>query len=326
MKKILSIIALSGLAYTGHGQTGNTYADWIKKANAYYDSKQYTLSAEAFTQAFAANGGKGFSPDRYNAACTWALAGNKDSAFFQLERIATKANYTNYNHLTTDTDLESLHSDPRWKTICEAVKQNKDKEEANLDKQLVAMLDSIYTDDQAGRMRHEQIAKQYGNDSKELKELWADINLKDSLNLIKVERVIGKYGWPGPEIAGRQGSQTVFLVVQHADIKTQEKYLPLMREAVKNKKAQPSSLALLEDRVALRQGKKQIYGSQIGGDGKGKMWVSPLEDPDNVDKRRASVGLGPLADYVRNWSLEWDVEKYKKELPEIERKEKQQKQ
>jgi hypothetical protein len=159
-----------------------------------------------------------------------------------------------------------------------------------------------------------------------LKELWADINLKDSLNLIKVERVIGKYGWPGPEIAGRQGSQTVFLVVQHADIKTQEKYLPLMREAVKNKKAQPSSLALLEDRVALRQGKKQIYGSQIGGDGKGKMWVSPLEDPDNVDKRRASVGLGPLANYVRNWSLEWDVDKYKKELPEIERKEKQQKQ
>ena len=31
--------------------------------------------------------------------------------------------------------------------------------------------------------------------------------------------------------------------------------------------------------------------------------VSPLEDPDNVDKRRAEVGLGPLADYVSNWNI-----------------------
>ncbi len=36
-----------------------------------------------------------------------------------------------------------------------------------------------------------------------------------------------------------------------------------MRKAVKNKKASASSLALLEDRVTLKQYKKQIYGSQI---------------------------------------------------------------
>ena len=40
----------------------------------------------------------------------------------------------------------------------------------------------------------------------------------------------------------------------------------MMRDAVKMVKAKGSSLALLEDRVALRQGKRQIYGSQIGRD------------------------------------------------------------
>ncbi len=39
-----------------------------------------------------------------------------------------------------------------------------------------------------------------------------------------------------------------------------------MREAVKKGNANSSSLALLEDRVALRKGEKQIYGSQIGRD------------------------------------------------------------
>lgn len=95
-----------------------------------------------------------------------------------------------------------------------------------------------------------------------------------------------------------------------------------MREAVKNKKASGSSLALLEDRVALGEGKRQIFGSQIGRDTEtGKYFVLPLEDPDNVDKKRAEVGLGLLADYVKRWQIEWNVEEYKRQLPEIEAKE-----
>jgi len=94
-----------------------------------------------------------------------------------------------------------------------------------------------------------------------------------------------------------------------------------MREAVKNGKAQGSSLALLEDRVALGQGKRQIYGSQIGRDPETQIYfISPLEDPDNVDKRRAEVGLQSLADYASRWQITWDVEQYKKDLPQLEEK------
>ncbi len=51
-------------------------------------------------------------------------------------------------------------------------------------------------------------------------------------------------------------------------------------------------------------------------------YVSPFEDPDNVDKRRAAVGLQPLAEYVYQWQIKWDIEQYKKDLPQIEAKEK----
>ncbi|MEZ5038583.1 MAG: DUF6624 domain-containing protein [Saprospiraceae bacterium] len=69
-------------------------------------------------------------------------------------------------------------------------------------------------------------------------------------------------GWLGADVIGNQGNSTLFLVIQHADIETQEKYLPMMRDAVSKGNARASSLALLEDRVALRKGEKQIFSTQ----------------------------------------------------------------
>ncbi|MVN90831.1 hypothetical protein GO816_06810 [Mucilaginibacter sp. HME9299] len=99
----------------------------------------------------------------------------------------------------------------------------------------------------------------------------------------------------------------MFLVIQHADIKTQEKYLPLMRAAVKEGKAHPANLALLEDRLAIRQGKKQIYGSQISIDKTGKATIDAIDDEPNVNKRRAAVGLQPLENYVKQWEIEYHL-------------------
>lgn len=85
-----------------------------------------------------------------------------------------------------------------------------------------------------------------------------------------------------------------------------------MREAVAKKLAAPANLALLEDRAALREGRKQTYGSQLSTDPEtGQNTLQPLEDPDNVDKRRASVGLEPIADYMRRFGVTWDLEKFK---------------
>ena len=322
MKQTALIIAFFFTTTLTFGQNiPQEYFDLVKKADSLYNAKDFRNSANKYSDAFKANGWKGLPNDRYNAACSWALAAVPDSAFFQLDRIATKSNYTNYGHITTDPDLNSLHNDNRWKTLLEKIKQNKDKAEANLNKPLVAILDSIYVEDQTYRQQIDGIEKKYGWESKEMKAHWKIINEKDSINLIKVKSILDKYGWLGADVVGGQGNSTLFLVIQHSDQATQEKYLPMMREAVKNGKAQGSSLALLEDRAALGQGKRQIYGSQIGRDPETQIYyVSPLEDPDNVDKRRAGVGLGPLSDYVSRWQIKWDVEQYKKDLPKLEEK------
>ncbi len=81
--------------------------------------------------------------------------------------------------------------------------------------------------------------------SKEIKDLWKTIDENDSTNLIQVINILETYGWLGADAVGEQGNATIFLVIQHADLKTQEKYLPMMRQAVKNGKAKRSQLAFV---------------------------------------------------------------------------------
>ena len=190
-----------------------------------------------------------------------------------------------------------------------------------LNKLLIAKLDSIKTDDQKYRLQIDGIDKKYGRESREMKALWKIIKEKDSINLIKVTAILDNYGWLGADVVGEDGNTTLFLVIQHSNFSTQKKYLPTMREAVKNGQAKGSELALLEDRVALHEGKKQIYGSQIGRDIETNLYyVLPLEDPDHVDQRRAEVGLPSMAVNLSNWQIKWDVDQYKKDLPNIEAK------
>jgi hypothetical protein len=189
------------------------------------------------------------------------------------------------------------------------------------DEFLIKQLDSINIEDQAYRNKLEVIRNRYGGKSQEMKDLWTIIHAKDSLNLIKVEAILQRYGWLGTDVVGHDGNSTLFLVIQHSDLATQEKYLPMMRDAVDKGNAEARSVALLEDRIAIRKGKRQLYGSQIGWDMVANQYfVLPLDDPDNVDKRRLNVGLLPLADYIKNWQLKWDVEQYKTDLPLIEKR------
>lgn len=323
IKKAILLCIISFLTLSLQAQPPEAYNTFVQQADSLYKAGEYQASGEHFAQAFAA-WGSGFITDRYNAACSWSLAGNADSAFIQLFKIARKAKYKNYLDLIDDPDLKPIHSDERWEELCAIVKKNKEDAEKDLIKPLVEILDSVYVEDQQGRRELSGIAEKHGWDSPEMKAKWATIHVSDSINLLKVTRILDEYGWLGSDKVGGRGNMAIFLVIQHADLEHQVKYLPMMREAVKAGNARGSSLALLEDRVALRQGKRQIYGSQIGRDQEGNgHYVLPLDDPMHVDERRAEVGLPPLADYLKRWNIDWDPEAYLKLLPEIEAKQKE---
>lgn len=293
------------------------YSKLISEADRLYETKDYKMSTDLYTKAFKIESKN--PSDLYNGACASSLAGNTEKAFKWLN-LSIDNGWMNLKHLSSDTDLENLHSKKEWEMTVGKLEKKLKLMEANYDKPLQAELLAIYDEDQKYRIQMNETQKKFGPESKEMQDLWKITDQKDSINLLKVKKILDEKGWVGKDKVGAQANSALFLVIQHADLETQKKYLPMMKEAVTKGNASPASLALLIDRIEIREGRKQIYGSQIGTNPSNKtLYVLPLVDPDNVDKRRAEVGLGPIAEYVKNWNLVWDVEKYKIELPELEK-------
>ncbi|WP_069658330.1 DUF6624 domain-containing protein [Arcticibacter eurypsychrophilus] len=201
--------------------------------------------------------------------------------------------------------------------ITDSLNTDKSRTQVSLNRTLVAMLDTILSDDQTCRGKLHSIEEKFGAASVEYSALIDTIVYKDEINLSKVQSILDRYGWLGKEEIGERGPLTLFLVIQHAPLPVQLKYLPVMKAAVKVGNASTQNYAYLEDRVALAQGKRQVYGSQIARSKEtGMYYVLPLEDPINVDKRRAEVGLPLLKDYLNQFGVDWNVDLFVEHRPE----------
>src|SRR5204863_9882907 len=128
-------------------------------------------------------------------ACAWAMAGVPDSAFFNLFRVAERIAYSDIDRLVDDKNLVSLHGDKKWEVLTQKIAENKNRKEKY--RALVASLDSIDHDDQDLRKALKG--------STDTRALWKQINFRDSLNLIKIEAILDKYGWLGPAEIGEDG-------------------------------------------------------------------------------------------------------------------------
>ena len=76
------------------------------------------------------------------------------------------------------------------------------------------------------------------------------------------------------------------------------KSLKPITKAFKNKELPPTEYANFVDRLRLHQGKKQLYGAGFEFRD-GKLVLSPTEDIKNLEKRRAKIGLPPMAEYIK---------------------------
>lgn len=169
---------------------------------------------------------------------------------------------------------------------------------ASVRTELEAMLES----DQSLRRKAVELEKAHGRDSTEVKDAWTKQNAVDAQNIRRLEEIIAQHGWPGSKQFGRKAATAAFLVLQHSDITHQKKYLPLARQAVSKGEMQGSSLALLEDRIRLREGQKQVYGSQVTRNSADEWEPLPLEDEEKVDALRASIGLQPISEYLKGFA------------------------
>jgi hypothetical protein len=97
--------------------------------------------------------------------------------------------------------------------------------------------------------------------------------------------------WPTRSVVGAAGVRAVWMLAQR-DSALQRTVLHRMMESGPDE-ALPADVAVLEDRVRLQSGRKQVYGSQLRTLN-GKLSPAPIEDSAHVDMRRDAAGLPPL--------------------------------
>ena len=138
----------------------------------------------------------------------------------------------------------------------------------------------------------------------------------DRRNAVRVTEIIDQYGWLSPDDIGYEANQALFLCIQHSeDSLIQNRYLPILKEAVQKGAAKGWQYAFLTDRCLMNQGQKQIYGTQriIRN---GVCYLVPLQDINKVDSLRKEMGLEPLSEYMKDCGLKngWSKEFYRNNI------------
>ncbi len=119
-------------------------------------------------------------------------------------------------------------------------------------------------------------------------------------NARELAAVIEADGWPGSDMVGEAGAEAAWLIAQHAiglpDF--QRMCLRRLEAAVVTGTAPAWQMAMMVDRVRTYEGRPQLFGTSFDWDESGEQSPRPIEDPQDVDRRRAEVGLEPLASAV----------------------------
>ncbi|HET7428773.1 MAG TPA: DUF6624 domain-containing protein [Gaiellales bacterium] len=113
----------------------------------------------------------------------------------------------------------------------------------------------------------------------------------------RLSEIVDAHGWPGRSLVGEDGADAAWLLLHHAigDPALQRRCLPLLDEAAAFGDVPPWHPATLLDGIRFHEGRPQVYGTVFDWqDGVLAPWE--IEEPEDVDERRALVGLPSLAE------------------------------
>lgn len=292
---------LGALVATHRGQA-QTFESLVAQANAADDSAHYHAARTLFLRAY---GVSGFDPTMLALASISAARGGEYQIASDLIRRTMREGFLRKDFLAyveRDSAFTSLRRQPQWA----ATHNDARSRIAKLDTTLRAELLHLAELDQKNRAGIEAFIERVGRQSAQGDSAMKAMTTADEPLLERVRAIISSSGWPRRDRVGDDGAHAAWLVVQHAPSHVQKTMLPLLRSAVLQGQARASDLALLEDRVRIAEGKPQRYGSQMRySPNGGPSTLEPIEDEPCVDRRRASVGLEPIADNLRRFGVSY---------------------
>ena len=253
-----------------------TFADLYAQGDEAYDAEDWPACAELYVQASDASRWGPNMTALYNAACCHALGGDVDGAFTVLER-AREAGFRNAELVERDADLSALHEDTRWPEFTAAVNAAEATYLASINAELKEMHDA----DQADRRPPID---------------WDAVSDRD---LARRERAREILDAGGATVADDWFHAA--LIFQHGwEEADYEVAVSCAKRAVEMDPTNATARwlkAAAEDRLLMKQGKPQKYGTQSRKvDERWELWEV---DPSVTDEDRAEWNVPPLATALR---------------------------
>lgn len=126
----------------------------------------------------------------------------------------------------------------------------------------------------------------------------------DEGNTAWLKEQVSRNGWFTVSKYGTEADMAAFLLVQHADrdVAFQAEVLKLLEPLAAAKETNPQTFAYLYDRVAVNTQRPQRWGTQGRCNEAGVWEPREVEAPEQLDERRAAVGLPPEAEYAARFT------------------------
>ena len=267
---LICLSLLSGLAVADDTQ------QLLESAQAAYNAGEYRHCAEQY--AAVIKQGVESQSILYNAACCWALNGNKDDAFEYLFK-AVELGYHKTTWLEQDSDLESLRDDPRWPDL---ISKSMAAEEIYLNS-INRELYEMYQVDQGDRL----------TDSLD----WSVINQHDAHHRARAHQMLDS----GLVVTADDYFHAA-MIFQHGDDSTD--YLLARQLALKSVELDSTKSiakwlsAAAHDRYLWEVGKPQWYGTQYHLIDN-KWTIEPIDTTAVTDDDRLRCQVPPLAEARR---------------------------
>ena len=165
---------------------------------------------------------------------------------------------------------------------------------------LDSLLRNVRESDQSARLAMIELTRSDQLDIDAVLAAQAKIEEVDSTNQVIVARLLDS-GWP--QGLSEEANNAIWLVIDHAPIDYQLRYMPLIKEQVATGAISKSDYATLFDRVCMRQGAPQRYGTQTvqrrSTESNAPIYIWPIENPRKLNRLRRAMGLSPIKRYLQ---------------------------
>lgn len=229
--------------------------------------------------------------DCLNIAEIHNIYGNKNEALNYLELTFQKDSMFKDIWNFSKTNSYELINDLRFNKICDKIVANSTTNNT-CDKSIMHLLVKMLSKDRSYYYQTYLSENKMGKNHPITLALW---DFKENINRENIElldSIIDKKGWLTDSlVCGFSGIP--FFIIQHSNLETQKRYLEIIEKAFELGNANFNWVAMLTDRICLREGKPQIYGSQGIWNPKLKKYVLyVVKNIDETNRLRLKYKIG----------------------------------